>query len=151
VGLIAGLEDVERRKILPLPRLELRPLGRPARRQSVYRLSYRGSQKCVHYEHELVNGNIFVCLTILRCTLVLEHRGRSRTRIYLICSEMYSLLRSGSGIGNEAELVKDLTFNKAVEWRTGFTSVYTRLSDRPTTSVVHMRVTIDLSRVLHRQ
>jgi hypothetical protein len=26
-----GLEDVERRKILPLPGLELRPLGRPAR------------------------------------------------------------------------------------------------------------------------
>jgi hypothetical protein len=28
-----GLEYVERRNILPLPRLELRPLGRPARSQ----------------------------------------------------------------------------------------------------------------------
>jgi hypothetical protein len=31
VGHRNGLEDVERRKILPLPGLELRPLGRPAR------------------------------------------------------------------------------------------------------------------------
>jgi hypothetical protein len=28
------------KRILPLPRLELRPLGRPARSQMVYRLSY---------------------------------------------------------------------------------------------------------------
>jgi hypothetical protein len=39
----AGLDDVEERKFLTLPGLELRPLGRPARRQSLYRLSYRGS------------------------------------------------------------------------------------------------------------
>jgi hypothetical protein len=31
-----GLDDVERRKILPLPGLELRPLGRPTRSQSFY-------------------------------------------------------------------------------------------------------------------
>jgi hypothetical protein len=39
----AGLDDVERRKLLTLPGLELRPLGRPARNQSVYRLRYPGS------------------------------------------------------------------------------------------------------------
>jgi hypothetical protein len=38
----AGLEDVEDRK-LTLPELELRPLGRPARSQSLYRLRYPGS------------------------------------------------------------------------------------------------------------
>jgi hypothetical protein len=37
----AGLDDMEKRKILPLPGLELRPLGRPARRQSLYRLRYQ--------------------------------------------------------------------------------------------------------------
>jgi hypothetical protein len=37
----AGLDDVEK----TLPRLELRSLGRPARRQSLYRLSYPGSLK----------------------------------------------------------------------------------------------------------
>jgi hypothetical protein len=34
VGPATGLDNVERRKILPLPGLELRPLARPARSQS---------------------------------------------------------------------------------------------------------------------
>jgi hypothetical protein len=38
----AGLDDVEKRKFLPLPELEVRPLGRPARSQSLYRLVYPG-------------------------------------------------------------------------------------------------------------
>jgi hypothetical protein len=38
----AGLDDVERRKILTLPGLELRPLGRPTRSQSLYQLRYHG-------------------------------------------------------------------------------------------------------------
>jgi hypothetical protein len=42
VGPRAGPDDVERRKILPRPGLELRPLGRPARSQSLYRLRYPG-------------------------------------------------------------------------------------------------------------
>jgi hypothetical protein len=40
----AGLDDVEKRKFLNLPGLELRPLGRPALSQSLYRLSYPGSE-----------------------------------------------------------------------------------------------------------
>jgi hypothetical protein len=40
-----GLDDVEKRKFLILQGLKLRPLGRPARSQSLYRLSYSGSQK----------------------------------------------------------------------------------------------------------
>jgi hypothetical protein len=42
VDLRVGLEDVEKRKFLILPGLELRPLGRAARRQSPYRLLYPG-------------------------------------------------------------------------------------------------------------
>jgi hypothetical protein len=42
VDLRAGLDDVEKRKFLNLPGLELRPLGRPARSQSLYRLCYPG-------------------------------------------------------------------------------------------------------------
>jgi hypothetical protein len=38
----AGLNRMERRKILPLPGLELRPVWRPARSQSLWRLSYPG-------------------------------------------------------------------------------------------------------------
>jgi hypothetical protein len=39
----AGLDDLEDRKFLTLPGLELRPLSRPARSRSLYRLSYPGS------------------------------------------------------------------------------------------------------------
>jgi hypothetical protein len=42
VGPRAGLDDVENRKFLTLPGLELRPLGHPARSQSLYRLRYPG-------------------------------------------------------------------------------------------------------------
>jgi hypothetical protein len=38
-----GLDELEKRKFLTLPGLELRPLSRPARSQSLYRLSYTGS------------------------------------------------------------------------------------------------------------
>jgi hypothetical protein len=45
----AGMDDMEKRKFLTLSGLELRPLSRPARSQSLYRLSYRCSsskQRC---------------------------------------------------------------------------------------------------------
>jgi hypothetical protein len=44
----AGLDDVEKSKFLTLPGLELRPLGRPARSQSLYRLRYPGSLTTIH-------------------------------------------------------------------------------------------------------
>jgi hypothetical protein len=43
IGPRGDLDDVEKRKLLTLPGLELRPLGRQVRSQSLYRLSYRGS------------------------------------------------------------------------------------------------------------
>jgi hypothetical protein len=43
VGPRAGLDNVVKIKFLTLPALELRPLGRPARSQSLYRLRYPGS------------------------------------------------------------------------------------------------------------
>jgi hypothetical protein len=39
----AGLEDVDKRKFLTLPGLEIRPLACPSRSQSLYRLRYPGS------------------------------------------------------------------------------------------------------------
>jgi hypothetical protein len=36
----SGLDNVEKRKFLTIQGLELRPLGQPARSQSLYRLSY---------------------------------------------------------------------------------------------------------------
>jgi hypothetical protein len=43
VGPRAGLDYVEMRKLFTLPGLEVRTLGRPAGRQTLYRLSYPGS------------------------------------------------------------------------------------------------------------
>jgi hypothetical protein len=40
VGPRTGLDDTEKRKILPLPKLEFRPLSRPACGQSLHRLRY---------------------------------------------------------------------------------------------------------------
>jgi hypothetical protein len=40
VDLRAGMDDLEKRKFLTLPGLELRILGRPARSKSLYRLRY---------------------------------------------------------------------------------------------------------------
>jgi hypothetical protein len=40
IGLRTGLDDAEKRKFLTLSGFELRPLGHPARSQSLYRLHY---------------------------------------------------------------------------------------------------------------
>jgi hypothetical protein len=53
----AGLDDVEKKKILTLPELELQPLGRPARSQPLYRLSYPGS-----YKNWVTRGNYGISL-----------------------------------------------------------------------------------------
>jgi hypothetical protein len=39
----AGVDDLEKRIFLTLPGLEVRPLSRPGRSQSLYRLRYPGS------------------------------------------------------------------------------------------------------------
>jgi hypothetical protein len=39
----AGLNDLEKLKFLTLPGLQLQPLGRPACRQSLYQILYRGT------------------------------------------------------------------------------------------------------------
>jgi hypothetical protein len=44
MGPRAGLDDVEKIKFLILPGLELGPLSRTARSQSLYRLRYPGSR-----------------------------------------------------------------------------------------------------------
>jgi hypothetical protein len=51
----AGMDDVEKRKFLTLLGLELQPLGRPARSQSLYRLRYPGSLLPFH------SSTIYIC------------------------------------------------------------------------------------------
>jgi hypothetical protein len=48
IGFIAGLDDVEKRKFLALPGLKLRPIDRPARSKSLYRLSYLDSRSKIN-------------------------------------------------------------------------------------------------------
>jgi hypothetical protein len=58
-----GLDELERRRILPLPELELRSLGRSARSQSLYRL------RCP-YSHQERNTLTHQCTHILTpCSL----------------------------------------------------------------------------------
>jgi hypothetical protein len=54
VGLRACLDDMEKWKFLPPPELEIRPLGRPARSQSLYRLRYPGK---VHSSKSIIISN----------------------------------------------------------------------------------------------
>jgi hypothetical protein len=49
----AGLEDVEKRKFLTIPGLELQPFGRPASSQSLYRLRYPGSSRFIVLDKKL--------------------------------------------------------------------------------------------------
>jgi hypothetical protein len=58
MGPRAGLSDVENRKFLTLLGLELRPFGRPALTQSLYRLCYPGSRsircrKCLNITYKI--------------------------------------------------------------------------------------------------
>jgi hypothetical protein len=52
----AGLDDVEKKKFFTLPGLELRPLGRSARNQSLYRLQYPAVEKSKEIKMELSNS-----------------------------------------------------------------------------------------------
>jgi hypothetical protein len=58
----AGLKEVEKREFLILPGLEIRPLGHPTPRKSLYRLSYPGSLLCfyVHKYFVSAEGGRFV-------------------------------------------------------------------------------------------
>jgi hypothetical protein len=53
----AGLDDMENIKFLALTVLELRPLGCPARSQSLYRLRYLGSKKETNIKSNWRGGN----------------------------------------------------------------------------------------------
>jgi hypothetical protein len=64
----AGLDDVERRKFLTLPGLELRSLGRPARSQSLYRLRYPVSLCVSILQLKIMWNKLFVFT---------RHRGES--------------------------------------------------------------------------
>jgi hypothetical protein len=61
VGPRDGLDDVEKKKSLTLPELELRPLGRPVRSQSLYRLHYPSSVQTnsINIKTGMINYSVF--------------------------------------------------------------------------------------------
>jgi hypothetical protein len=65
----AGLDDMEDRKFLTLPGLEFRPLDRPARSQSLYRLRYN------------FTTDIILCQVIFRNRSFIVHIACSRSII----------------------------------------------------------------------
>jgi hypothetical protein len=59
MGTRTGLDDVEKRKILPPPGLELLYLGLPVRNQSLYRLCYPGlNGSKLYVKHTLTKNTI---------------------------------------------------------------------------------------------
>jgi hypothetical protein len=70
MDLRAGLDEVEKRKFLTLPGLELRSLGRPARSLSLYRLRYPGSGikeywRKLHNEEVVTNNFVFTIVKFM--------------------------------------------------------------------------------------
>jgi hypothetical protein len=64
MGSRTGLDDVEKKKISPLPGLELRPLYLSARSQSLYRLSYPCSSPFTGDHTYLKSGNYLKIINV---------------------------------------------------------------------------------------
>jgi hypothetical protein len=76
----SGLDYLERRKILPLPELELRPLGNPSRSQSLYKVRCRRLPRCV----------ITILLYREKCLLECRCKHLKRSNSYSLFLELYS-------------------------------------------------------------
>jgi hypothetical protein len=67
----AGLNDVQKKKLLALPGLQLRPLGRPARSQSQYRLRYSASQQILVCTRNSICCHIFSTMPLI---IFIDHK-----------------------------------------------------------------------------
>jgi hypothetical protein len=73
----AGMDDVEKRKFLTLPGLELRPLGRSARSQSLYRPLYPVSIPYLYdYINKLCRAQAKVILNHVNAMLTCLHNDQ---------------------------------------------------------------------------
>jgi hypothetical protein len=83
VDLRGGVDDVEKRKFLILPRLELQPLGLPARSQLLYRLRYPGLSDGFTY--------IFIKLFLLLSAKPRDYMPKSDKYISFIFHSSWSI------------------------------------------------------------
>jgi hypothetical protein len=100
MGPRAGLDDIEEWKRLPPPALKLRPLGRPVRSQSLYRLRYPGYSyvlyitivlKCEFCSCYLTQAQWRICSAELPLTGPVQPIPRS----WVLLRTQQSLIRSG--------------------------------------------------------
>jgi hypothetical protein len=91
VGPRAGLDDVEKKQFLPLLGLKLRPLVRPARSQSLYRLSHLYIEECL----------FFLCVILQGCELLdyIEPNGRMTDELERIWKEEVVASYDSQGYG----------------------------------------------------
>jgi hypothetical protein len=84
VGPKAGLDDVEKRKFLILPELELRSFGCPARSQSLYGLRYPGCQ--THFNVVMYRTSHWHMVWV--ANEVISFHGYSWIRNFCVCNNM---------------------------------------------------------------
>jgi hypothetical protein len=84
VGPTGSVDDVEKRKYLTLPGLELRPLGRPASSQSLYRLSCLDSHGCAvpkkTFEDMLSSDSDIVASLLSKYKILISAYGGNQKR-----------------------------------------------------------------------
>jgi hypothetical protein len=88
VGPRTGLDDVDKIHFFTLPGIELRPVGCPARSQSLYRLDYPGS--CYLYGFNTINyhstrSDVSFSVLFGQCTFSNETCQNCAPRTCLIC------------------------------------------------------------------
>jgi hypothetical protein len=80
VGPITGLDAVEKRKILPLPGLELRSLGRSAGNQSLYRLLIHQNKIEIKVKLDPSVTEKHTRFLTQRAEIVIRFRGKNYSR-----------------------------------------------------------------------
>jgi hypothetical protein len=100
---MAGLDDMEKRKFLTLPGLDLRPLGRPACIQSLYRLRSSVSYACMRNESYYTMRRIVIY--VFSCSL--PDSGQTPSQSSDPVWGRYLWYAGLSGLTNTSEAVVD--------------------------------------------
>jgi hypothetical protein len=88
-----GLDDLENRKFFTLPGLELRPVGRPARSQSLYRLRYPGSTNNNNNEDKSILHRYYLIsfIQIVKSRRIVRERHAARMGLLKVYAQYFSL------------------------------------------------------------
>jgi hypothetical protein len=100
VGTRAALDDVEKRKFLPLLGLELQQLDRPASNQSLYRIRYPSSDTQIYTKKKSIEECKPSGLNIGRSKTVHVTAGR-RWALEVACNRLKSLQSGVTNVGKQ--------------------------------------------------